>query len=247
MGSSLHQITTSEQRTTPLQFASEKNNKKIVKQLLDNGAEINGQNDAGNTALHFASAGGHLDTVKLLLDEGADANLANDQKVTSLDLARQNGHDACVEVLLAKGAKVNKPSSHVPEANADDKFKEIIVSSIKKIASQKEDFDILFANQLGVTIGEDYRLWLKAGNRQTRIELKIGYVIETWRLHLGSEATIQTMCDQLRRLEDCKNLVEVLVQTFHLPKEANVQGKTIPILPICKASLPCLMSTLPTI
>lgn len=50
---------------------------KSIELLLDHGADINAQDEDGNSALHLAFAGMHLDMAQLLLARGADRKLKN--------------------------------------------------------------------------------------------------------------------------------------------------------------------------
>lgn len=59
---------------TPLFHASDEGDQEIVEMLLENGADVNLQDDWGVTPLHYASRKGHLGNVKLLVKAGADVN-----------------------------------------------------------------------------------------------------------------------------------------------------------------------------
>ena len=61
---------------------------KVVAQLLEHGADINGRNRDGGTALHAAAFLGRIETVKYLLEKGADANLQNNVGGTAMDGAK---------------------------------------------------------------------------------------------------------------------------------------------------------------
>ncbi len=58
-----------------------------VKNLLDQGADINVKNKDGITALMLASADGYKDIVELLLTQGVDVNAVNNNGETALDLS----------------------------------------------------------------------------------------------------------------------------------------------------------------
>lgn len=63
------------------------NRLKIVKLLLNNGAGIHMQDEAGNSALHFACINGHTEIVKLLLScPTIDINLKNKKGKTALQI-----------------------------------------------------------------------------------------------------------------------------------------------------------------
>jgi ankyrin repeat protein len=88
---------------TPLMYAALYGNAESVKLLLDGGAQVNTQNDAGGTALMYAvdDAG----KVKLLLEGGADPNVRSGEGRTALMIAAANaGSFPVVKLLLEKGA-----------------------------------------------------------------------------------------------------------------------------------------------
>ena len=80
----------------------------IVQLLLDNGADVNADDD-GVTALWNASAAGHFEIVQLLLDNGANVNANGDRYncITALIAASKEGHLEIVQLLLDNGADVN--------------------------------------------------------------------------------------------------------------------------------------------
>ena len=65
---------------------------KIVKELIDKGANINFQNEKKFNALMVAAQYGHSDIVTMLLEKNADVNLKNAGDTTALMLATKNGH-----------------------------------------------------------------------------------------------------------------------------------------------------------
>ena len=60
----------------PFQYAAEYGHLEIVKFLLENGADLNGNEGA---ALSMASCNGHLDVVKFLIEMGVDIHADNNQ------------------------------------------------------------------------------------------------------------------------------------------------------------------------
>lgn len=60
-----------------------------MKELLDNGAEIDHQTKKGYTALMKASQNGYTEIVLILMDRGANLNLKNIHGATAAELARQ--------------------------------------------------------------------------------------------------------------------------------------------------------------
>lgn len=78
----------------------------IIKTLLENGANINMQNENGMTSLMFAAEYGNIEMVRLLLTYGPNLNL-NEYKYgyTSIRLAKKNNHEKIVEILRQAGAR----------------------------------------------------------------------------------------------------------------------------------------------
>ncbi len=68
-------------------LASRGGHLEIVKALIANGANVNHQNNYGNTALIEASSKNHLEIVKALIANGANVNLQNNNGQTALNLA----------------------------------------------------------------------------------------------------------------------------------------------------------------
>lgn len=64
---------------TPLHYAVEYNNYKLIQELLINDADINSVDEYDRTALHLAIDNGNDAIIKLLLKRGANAN-ARDEK-----------------------------------------------------------------------------------------------------------------------------------------------------------------------
>jgi len=84
-----------------LQWAVVYNQLKVIKLLLDKGADIHTDD---NYALRLAAERGYLEVVKLLLRSGADVHANNDY---ALRYAAYNGHLDVVKLLLRNGADVH--------------------------------------------------------------------------------------------------------------------------------------------
>ena len=81
---------------------------KMVKFLLENGADVLTPGINGITPLHCASINGALDCVKILLEKGANVNAArSNDGGTSLMHASGEGYLEIVRLLIGKGANVN--------------------------------------------------------------------------------------------------------------------------------------------
>ena len=65
---------------------------KIVQVLVSNGANVNMQNNAGETALMLAAEEGDTKVVCILLDADADPNIRDRKGETALEKAEESGH-----------------------------------------------------------------------------------------------------------------------------------------------------------
>ena len=79
---------------------------KIVRLLLEHGANPNAEDNEGWTPLHLTSSNGHTTTVRLLLDRGASADVKNNKGRNPLQVATTQGMDEIVQVLARHGAQV---------------------------------------------------------------------------------------------------------------------------------------------
>jgi ankyrin repeat protein len=80
--------------------ASCKGHLEVVRWLLDRGAAVNEQDQAGTTALMLASGEGRTPVVRLLLDKGADADIVCDLRVPAFFIACVMGHIETIRCLL---------------------------------------------------------------------------------------------------------------------------------------------------
>mmetsp|Transcript_24250 Transcript_24250/g.29409 ORF Transcript_24250/g.29409 Transcript_24250/m.29409 type:complete len:457 (+) Transcript_24250:181-1551(+) len=91
----------------PLQFAAEAGYIKVVRMLLDAGADIDAKGLNHQTALHEAVIGGHESIVRMLLSKGCDVELRDyKHKYTPLHRAIVHGHQIILKLLLGSGANM---------------------------------------------------------------------------------------------------------------------------------------------
>ncbi len=79
--------------------------RKMIKLLIDNGADVNIENLNGRTALINAVYNKELEMIKLLLKYGADANALSRWGISALSVAKERNYTEIVEVLTKAGAK----------------------------------------------------------------------------------------------------------------------------------------------
>jgi ankyrin repeat protein len=72
---------------------------KMVKLLIENGADVNGTDNYLDTGLMIASYWGYLDTVKILLEHNANKDLIDDEGQTALFKAQKEKRQLVVDYL----------------------------------------------------------------------------------------------------------------------------------------------------
>lgn len=86
-----------------LKYATKYGCEKLVRLLLEKGADVNEPSDWGNTVLHIAAARGHKSIIQTLLDAGADL-VVGGRQVSAIDDARTGSEAAKI---LLEAAPVN--------------------------------------------------------------------------------------------------------------------------------------------
>ncbi|MFY0629365.1 MAG: ankyrin repeat domain-containing protein [Flavobacteriaceae bacterium] len=84
---------------TPLMAATVKNNKELVKLLLENKANPNAVDQNGSTALHFSAIFSYEEIIKLLVVAKADGSLKDNRGKTALDYAKITGNQKITQLL----------------------------------------------------------------------------------------------------------------------------------------------------
>jgi ankyrin repeat protein len=100
--SELSHLNENRNNATLLEAATARGQGKLVRMLIDAGANIRAVRGDGITALGVAAARGHEEIVKLLLDLGT--NITQEMKTAALAQAKRHCHDTIAAMLLAAGA-----------------------------------------------------------------------------------------------------------------------------------------------
>jgi len=95
---------------------------KKIQELLEDGANIDGQSRKGYSPVHLAAMKGHLEAVELLIKEEADVNNVSVKGTTPLMSATYRSYTAIAQALLAAGADT-KPRSNNGNTALDLAFK----------------------------------------------------------------------------------------------------------------------------
>ncbi|WP_371219595.1 ankyrin repeat domain-containing protein [Orientia tsutsugamushi] len=87
-------------------------NIQIIQKLLDEGANINQQDNYGCSALHTAVRLGEIDVIQKLLDEGANIDLQNHSGQSPLHYACFAGRINVIQKLLDEGANIDLQNNY---------------------------------------------------------------------------------------------------------------------------------------
>lgn len=96
----------------PIGFATMMGHPKLVRLLLDNGADVNDRSESARP-IAFACAEGRHAAARVLLEAGAETNFQDQEEGpwTPLVVAASENHIGCVRLLLDHGAQVDRSSS----------------------------------------------------------------------------------------------------------------------------------------
>lgn len=86
---------------TPLHYAASTGQVAVIEFLLENSAYIDAESPNGTTPLMMAAMYGTPEVLKLLLDEGADPSIQNQLGMTALDFAKQANRKDAIQMLQA--------------------------------------------------------------------------------------------------------------------------------------------------
>ena len=101
-----------ESGNTPLHGATRFDNTRMMKKLIDAGANINSKNNQEETPLHLAAGFAKIETVRLLVSEGANLESRDKYGFTPLHEAVYMRKGDSIEYLIESGADVNSVSNH---------------------------------------------------------------------------------------------------------------------------------------
>lgn len=104
--------------------AAEKNNLKLLKDIVRLGGDITLANINGSTALHVAVCEGNIEMVEFLLEQGADINKVDEHGWTPGDLAEQQGHEDIKHLFESRKeeTKAQQPLGTIPEEKHGVRF-----------------------------------------------------------------------------------------------------------------------------
>uniref|UniRef100_A0A0N5A9Z5 Delta-like protein n=1 Tax=Syphacia muris TaxID=451379 RepID=A0A0N5A9Z5_9BILA len=98
---------------TALHYAAQYNNLDVIKTLVENGADINAQDQKEQTPLFLAAMEGKVDAVRMLISLGAAEGIGDENQRTPRDIAAEKMYNGITEFL----DKVRTLRTSKPEAN----------------------------------------------------------------------------------------------------------------------------------
>lgn len=84
---------------THLMNAARSGHREVLNVLIDHSAQLNQQDDQGNTALHYAASQGFTEIVRDLLNSGANKEIQNIEMKTPINLAQEAGNTSTEQAL----------------------------------------------------------------------------------------------------------------------------------------------------
>jgi hypothetical protein len=125
---------------SPLWIAAYKGYPRVVKFLLENGADV----DAGDiweerSPLFISTSQHHLNIMTILLDHGANPNLRNREHVSPLSAAVYGGDFDAVNLLLLRGATLGVDGTGFSQVFIAKKYGYKDILEILSVAEQKQN------------------------------------------------------------------------------------------------------------
>jgi len=110
-GASVNSVSRNGLKVAPIQSAVAGGHLKIVKMLLDHGANPNIVERGGYTPLHAAAQDGDVEMIRILLYGGADLTIKGDDGKLAMDVAMDAGHEKAT-ILLGEGVTKRFRTTH---------------------------------------------------------------------------------------------------------------------------------------
>jgi uncharacterized protein len=110
-GASVNSASHNDLKVAPIQSAVAGGHLKIVKMLLDHGANPNILERGGYTPLHAAAQNGDIEMIRILLYGGADLTIKGDDGKLAMDVAMDAGHEKAT-ILLGEGVTKRFRTTH---------------------------------------------------------------------------------------------------------------------------------------
>jgi ankyrin repeat protein len=175
---------------TALESGTLSGNPKVIKLLLDNGAQFSNERVDKITAVMAAADQGHAEILRMLLAKKPDVNATDEAGMTALMHASRRGQAECAKMLLAAGAKVDPADSfgrtalHYAALNAHTDVTAVLLERGAKInvADKQGDTPLLLAGRYSgdartaqLLLGKGANASLKNSHGQTACEAALSH------------------------------------------------------------------------
>jgi ankyrin repeat protein len=192
-----------------------KRSARLVRLLIERGADIEAKDKDGQTVLHVAARGDYAITA-LLLEHGADVNATDVHGITPLHTAiLENNDDNIVKLLIAQGAVVNARDEdgytplHVASLGISDNSAaiQLLLAHGAIINARAENgytpahlasdraygnaaaIQLLLAHGADASVHENQRTRVWHGLKKYFFSLQSGYPITSWSLLVGKASS----------------------------------------------------------
>ncbi|WP_245970094.1 ankyrin repeat domain-containing protein [Wolbachia endosymbiont of Bemisia tabaci] len=134
---------------TALHWAVEDRNTKVVRKLIEKGANVNQLDSSQRTTLYQPAVNGDIEITKILIMNKVNPNVEDLMNLTALYEAARNGHKEVVRFLMNNGADIRKNGAlkftplHIAVANVDRAMVNCIIKNDKNINKNIEIVDVL--------------------------------------------------------------------------------------------------------
>ncbi|KAM4704908.1 uncharacterized protein WCC33_009720 [Rhinophrynus dorsalis] len=139
-------------KETPLHVAARiKDGEKVAEMLLKSGADVNVEQENGETAMHIAAQHGNLRMITALIEEGGELTWQSKAKENPLHTAVRHCHLPIVEVILnylANERSRKDAIECVNQANKDGETPLHLAAAVKKDMIHSEDEDVNIIKKL---------------------------------------------------------------------------------------------------
>lgn len=79
-----------------IHWAADRGDSKVLEILIENGADIDGQDGDGQTAMHYAASCGNLDCIKVLKNYDANLTIRDNENLNCFDVALDDSVVSCL-------------------------------------------------------------------------------------------------------------------------------------------------------
>ncbi|XP_034635235.1 2-5A-dependent ribonuclease-like isoform X1 [Trachemys scripta elegans] len=202
-----------------LHDAIKKGSVKTVRQLLEEGADVNSKVEGGWTPLHSAVQADQEEIVNLLLEQGADPRARKDNGATPFIIAGIVGNVSLLELFLSKGSEINEKDNNGFTAFMEAAWygKEKALKFLYENFSDEKEMDV----NLGRMVSTQQRQVYKGGETALMDAARNGHLSAVKTLVKEMRASVHA-CDNFGR--------NALIHALRLPLKKNTirrQNKNI--------------------